>query len=124
MCHGLLRTQEGVLNTSGALTIFPLLKDIEMIIHTFAFHWKPEANEAQKRQAMEEIGALKAQIPEVLEAHVGLNFSSHGRGYALAGMMKFADRQRLQAYADHAAHQRLLAWLLPLVELIEIDFES
>jgi Stress responsive A/B Barrel Domain len=38
--------------------------------------------------------------------------------------MKFADRAALQAYAGHPAHLELLAWLMPLIEPVEVDFEA
>jgi len=38
--------------------------------------------------------------------------------------MKFADRASLEAYTDHPAHQELLAWLMPLIEPVEVDFEA
>jgi hypothetical protein len=37
--------------------------------------------------------------------------------------MKFADRAALDAYARHPAHQELLAWLMPLILPMEVDFE-
>lgn len=95
-----------------------------MILHHFAFRWAPEVGEASKARALAELRALKEQIPQILEAHVGPNLSPRGQGYALAGMMTFADRAQFAAYLDHPAHQRLVAWLAPLVELIEVDMES
>lgn len=95
-----------------------------MILHTVAFQWKPQATDAHRQRALVELRALKAQIPELLEAHVGHNFSAHGQGHELACIMKFADRPALQVYAEHPAHRKLTEWLLPLVTLIEIDLES
>lgn len=95
-----------------------------MIIHHFAFRWAPDVEEALKARALAEIRALKNQIPQILEAHVGVNLSPRGQGYALAGVMRFADRAQLAAYLDHPAHQSVVHWLAPLVELIETDIES
>ena len=38
--------------------------------------------------------------------------------------MKFTDQQALAAYNSHPIHQKLLAWLLPLIDPLEVDFES
>ena len=70
------------------------------------------------------IGALKSRIPGVLESHVGKNVSPRGQGYAIGGVMKFADQAALEAYNAHPVHQDLLKWLVPLIEAIEIDFDS
>lgn len=94
-----------------------------MIIHTFLFRWKPEVAAPQKQRALEEIQALQGQIPGLLEVYVGHNFSPRSQGYAFGGVMKFSDRTTFDAYNDHPVHQKLLAWLMPLIEPVEVDFE-
>jgi hypothetical protein len=94
-----------------------------MVIHIFAFRWKPSATAEHKQRAIDEIRALKTQIPGILEAVVGHNVSPRSQGYETGGMMKFADHAAYDAYADHPVHQRLLAWLMPLIEPVEVDFE-
>jgi hypothetical protein len=95
-----------------------------VVIHTFAFRWKPSATDAQKQRAIHDIRALQGKIPGLLESHVGLNFSSNSLGYQLGGMMKFTDRSALVAYGEHPVHKDLLSWLLPLIDPMEVDFES
>jgi hypothetical protein len=94
-----------------------------MVIHTFSFRWKPGTTEAQKERAYDEISTLHLQIPSILETNVGANFSPRSQGYEFGGVMKFADRDCLDAYATHPVHLQLLAWLVPLVDAIEVDFE-
>jgi len=94
-----------------------------MVIHTFAFRWKPGVTQEQKLRVQSEIRALQGQIPGLLETWVGANFSPRSQGYALGGVMKFADRAALEAYGPSPAHQKLLAWLMPLIEPVEVDFE-
>jgi len=53
---------------------------------------------------------------------VGLNVSPRGQGYELGGAMKFADAASCEKYNQHPVHQKLLVWLLPLIEPIEVDF--
>ncbi len=38
--------------------------------------------------------------------------------------MKFADKASLDAYGPHPIHQKLVNWLMPLIEPIEVDFEA
>ena len=89
--------------------------------HVFAFQWKPNASEAQKEKAAREIAALQGKIPGLLQTHVGPNISPRGKGYTFVGIMQFKDRASLEAYPQHPAHQALLAWLVPLIDAIELD---
>lgn len=95
-----------------------------MVIHTFAFRWRPGVTEEQRQRAISAIRDLQGRIPGLQETWVGVNFSSRSQGYALGGVMKFADRASLEAYGSHPVHQELLAWLMPLIEPVEVDFET
>jgi hypothetical protein len=94
-----------------------------MIIHTFAFRWKPSVTPDRKQHVMVAIRRLQGQIPGLLETWVGRNISPRSQGYELGGVMKFNDRAALEAYGSHPVHQELLSWLLPLIEPVEVDFE-
>jgi len=94
-----------------------------MYMHMFAFRWKPGVTEEEKRRVVTEIRALQGQIPGLLETAVGMNISPRGGGYELGGSMKFADKAALDSYGGHPAHQKLLSWLMRLIEPIEVDFE-
>jgi hypothetical protein len=94
-----------------------------MFIHMFAFRWKPGVTDAQITQVATEIAALQGQIPELLESSVGRNLSPRGGEYGFGGVMKFADQAAMERYNSHPAHQKLLQWLLPLIDPIEVDFE-
>lgn len=93
-----------------------------MYIHIFAFRFKAGVTEQQKETIAAAIRNLKSEIPLVLESWVGMNDSPQGAGYEMGGIMKFADKAACEAYGAHPAHQKLLSWLLPLVEPIEVDF--
>jgi hypothetical protein len=95
-----------------------------MVIHTFAFRWKPGVTSDQRQQAIDAIRALQGEIPGLTETHVGINISPRSQGYELGGMMKFSDRAAYEAYNGHPVHQNLLSWLVPLIEPLEVDFES
>jgi len=95
-----------------------------MFIHMFAFRLKAGVTEAQQERMLREIGDLQKHIPGVLETQVGKNVSPRGQGYAIGGVMKFADQSALEAYNTNPVHQELLKWLVPLIEAIEVDFPS
>jgi hypothetical protein len=93
-----------------------------MYIHMFAFRFKAGVTEAKKEEIVAAIRALEKEIPEVLETWVGRNASPRGQGYELGGVMKFADAAACERYGAHPVHQKLLGWLMPLIEPIEVDF--
>ncbi len=95
-----------------------------MVIHLFGFQWKPGLADEAKARVAREIRALQGEIPGLLETHVGANFSPRSLGYAFGGVMKFVDRAALEAYQSHPAHRKLLEWLMPLIEAVELDFEG
>ena len=95
-----------------------------MYIHMFAFRWKLGVTEDQKQRVISEIRKLQGQIPGLMETSVGVNVSPRGLGYELGGVMKFADQSALDAYGSHPVHQKLLSWLIPLIDPIEVDFED
>jgi stress responsive alpha/beta barrel protein len=95
-----------------------------MHIHMFAFRWKPGVSEAQKSRVRREIRNLQGQIPGLLETWVGTNFSHRSLGYELGGVMKFADEASLLAYPAHPVHVKLVDWLMPLIEPVEVDFDT
>ena len=95
-----------------------------MVVHTFAFRWKAGVREDQKARAIVEIRALQGQIPGLLETWVGSNISPRSQGYELGGVMKFTSQEALKAYGGHPVHQKLLQWLMPLIDPIEVDFEA
>lgn len=36
----------------------------------------------------------------------------------------FEDKAAFDGYASHPAHMRLLKWLVPLIDALELDFEA
>jgi hypothetical protein len=52
------------------------------------------------------------------------NISPRGKGYRFAGIMQFRDKASLDADVQHPAHHALLAWLIPLIDAIELDLRA
>jgi len=98
--------------------------DSANVFHVFAFQWKQGTSEAQKDRATKEISAFQGVIPGLLQTHVGPNISPRGKGYTFCGIMQFKDKLSLDAYVQHPAHQALLAWLVPLIDAIELDLRA
>jgi hypothetical protein len=95
-----------------------------MVIHTFAFRWKPAVTTVQKQRVIAAIRDLQGKIPGLVETWVGENISPRSQGYDLGGVMKFDNRMALESYNSHPVHQELLAWLMPLIDPLEVDFEA
>jgi hypothetical protein len=98
--------------------------DVGTVFHVFAFQWKPNAIDAQKQRAARDIVAFQGHIPGLLQTHVGSNISPRGKGYTFGGIMQFKDQAALDAYVQHPSHQALLAWLVPLIDAIELDLRA
>jgi hypothetical protein len=94
------------------------------VFHVFAFRWKPNTSEAEKDRAAKEIAAFQGQIRGLLQTHVGPNISPRGKGYTFGGIMQFKDKASLDAYFQHPTHQALLAWLVPLIDAVELDLQA
>ncbi|MGA2414172.1 MAG: Dabb family protein [Candidatus Sulfotelmatobacter sp.] len=94
------------------------------VFHVFAFQWKPGTSQAQIDRATKEISAFQGVIPGLLQTHVGPNISPRGKGYTFGGIMQFKDKAALADYVRHPAHQALLAWLVPLIDAIELDLRA
>ena len=94
------------------------------VFHVFAFQWKQAATDEDKARAFRDISAFQGQIPGLLETHAGANISPRGKGYTFGGIMRFKNQAALDAYVQHPAHQALLAWLVPLIDAIELDLHA
>jgi hypothetical protein len=95
-----------------------------MFIHIFGFKWKPEATEADKYRAQQDILAFRGHIDGLIDVHVGPNVSPKGQGYTFAGLMMFENKAAADAYTKHPTHLALLKWLVPLIDPVELDFEA
>jgi hypothetical protein len=95
-----------------------------MFIHIFGFRWREHATDAYKERAEREIRAFAGTIPGLIDVAAGKNVSPRGQGYTFAGLMRFTDRAAYDAYAIHPSHLALLKWLVPLIDPVELDFDS
>ena len=122
-------SRRAILAAAGAAAVLSTAPEVRALsaesaqmIHMFAFRWKPVATEEQKNRAIAEIASFRGRVPGLLEVNVGKNISPRGQGYETGGVMKFTDADALAKYAVNPVHTALLAWLLPLIDPVEIDF--
>ena len=97
---------------------------MDSVFHVFAFQWKPQATEAEKKRAAKHIRAFQGVIPGLLQTHVGPNISPRGKGYSFGGIMQFSDKASLDAYVEHPTHKALLKWLVRLIDAVELDIQA
>ena len=97
-----------------------------MVEHLVLLKWKAGIAAESIENAFVGLRALKHQIPGVLELTCGPNFSARARGFDAGLYVRFTDRDALDAYIVHPAHQEVVnTLLLPIREdVIALDFEA
>lgn len=75
---------------------------------------------------MSALRSLRDSVPGVLELSCGANFTSRGREFTHALMVKLVDKAALDAYAVHPEHVRVVTELLAPIrkDVLAIDFEA
>jgi hypothetical protein len=95
-----------------------------MYVHAFMFQWKVGIADRQRNDAMRQIQSLAGKIPGLVELTCGENVSPRSQGFTHGGVMKFSDKNSLDAYDKHPEHQKVLALLKPMLSLAaELDYE-
>lgn len=96
-----------------------------MIEHIVLMKKRPETSEAEMERALDALRALKEQIPGIVSFTAGVNFSPRGAGFTHAAVARFTDREALQGYAPHPAHQAVVKLLNEVTqERVIIDYEA
>ena len=98
---------------------------IPMIEHIVLFQWKPEATPEQIESALTELKALQTKIPNVLALSVGKNFSERSQGFTHGLVVRFPDREALEVYGPHKAHQHVVqTFINPIrLDILAVDYE-
>ena len=96
-----------------------------MLEHIVLFRWKPSTDAPTQARIIRELLALKGLIPEIIDISGGANFSERSQGYTHGIVIRFRDRQSLDAYQIHPEHQRVVKeWVRPhLEEILAVDYE-
>lgn len=97
-----------------------------MVEHLVLFRWTAEAPAEAIAQVMDELRALRGQIPGVRDLTCGENFSPRSQGFTHALVVRLEDRAALEAYGPHPAHQRVVQeFINPIrADVLALDYEA
>lgn len=76
-----------------------------MTVHIALFKWKPEITPGRIAKLLDDIRALKGQIPEIREIYAGENYSKWAKEYTHAVVVTCRSREDLNTYRAHPAHK-------------------
>ena len=96
-----------------------------MVEHIVLFRFKPETAEATKQTIATELMALKSKVPSIIDITAGPNFADRNKGFEYGLVVRFHDRQGLDAYQVHPDHERLVHELIrpALADILAVDYE-
>jgi hypothetical protein len=102
-----------------------------MIVHIVLFRLKPQLPHTTRDGLAEVLASATREIPSIRRAHIGSRVTM-GRAYeqlmtadySFAAILEFDDRDGLQAYLDHPAHEQLAHRFYATVDqALTYDFE-
>jgi hypothetical protein len=93
-----------------------------MIVHIVCWKYKPEATDAQRREHVERLRALKDLVPGMESFDVGSDILGLDRSYDTGLVGVYADRAALDAYSDHPEHVKVAAMGKQLATAVSVDF--
>ena len=90
------------------------------------FKWKEDASAEAIIAAIEALKRLKNKIPSIIELSCGKDFSNRSQGFEHGLIVKFRDRNGLEEYSPHPAHQEVVQNLIKpiLADIIALDYET
>ncbi|PLT35100.1 Dabb family protein [Bacillus sp. V5-8f] len=96
-----------------------------MVEHIVLIKFSEEPTEQQMDEMITKTLSLKDRIPGILDIRQGKNFSNRNQGFHVGLTVRFEDRQALENYGPHPAHQELVSSLkeMGLVDLLVVDFD-
>lgn len=96
-----------------------------MVEHIVLFKWKEGTSTGTISLVMDKLKGLKEQIPEIEDLSCGENFSDRAQGFEHALVVRFRDRDALETYQPHPAHQEVVQNLIQpiLAGILSVDYE-
>ncbi|MFG6118074.1 MULTISPECIES: Dabb family protein [Thalassobacillus] len=96
-----------------------------MIEHIVLVKFSEETTKEQKQELIRRTLNLKHIIPGIVDIQQGLNFSDRSQGYEVGLTVRFKDRESLENYGPHPAHQEIVSYLkrIGMKDSIIVDFE-
>ena|SRR5258708_39172710 len=95
-----------------------------MVEHIVLFKWKPDTSREAIEAAVAGLMGLKYKIPGIIDMTCGDNFSSRSQGYEFGLVIRFTDREALEAYGPNPLHQEVVQTLIAPIreEVIAVDY--
>ncbi|WP_082234956.1 Dabb family protein [Halobacillus massiliensis] len=96
-----------------------------MIEHIVLVKFSQATTTEQKQELIRRTLELKNIIPGIVDIQQGINFSSRSQGYEVGLTVRFKDREALENYGPHPAHQDVVSYLekIGMEDSIFVDFE-
>lgn len=96
-----------------------------MIEHVVLFKIRSSASPDETKLMLTQLLGLRKKIGGILEATAGVNFSQRARGYTHAFVVRFSDRDSLEAYMVHPEHRSVVEkYIHPISEeVLVLDYE-
>ena len=95
-----------------------------MIKHIVFLKFKPEATAEQRREIIEELRALPAQIDVIREYEVGEDVLKSPRSWDAALVGTYDSLEALKTYSEHPAHVAVVQKIRVISEgAASVDFE-
>lgn len=96
-----------------------------MLTHIVVWKYRPEADEARRRDHVARLGRLREVIPEIQSFAVGADVLGLPRSYHTGLVATFRDRAALEAYNVHPDHVEVAALGREISEHVaSVDFED
>jgi len=94
-----------------------------MVKHIVMWKFKPEVTPAQQNEMKRRLEALLGVVPSLKTIEVGLDESKKPAAMDMVLLTTFNTFEDLNAYAIHPAHQKVVAFVKPLVlDRAVVDF--
>ena len=94
-----------------------------MLIHIVCWKYKPETDPQTRRDHIEQLRALTAIIPEIESFEVGADILHLERSFDTGLVAVYPDREALDVYTDHPAHQEVVALGKQISDkVVSVDF--
>lgn len=95
-----------------------------MLEHIVLFKPKAQTTPEQEDELVRRLLALRDQIPDIVDISAGRTITDRSQGYRLGLVVRFRDKEGLDRYGPHPAHQQVVAFVKEIADdLIAVDYE-
>ena len=96
-----------------------------MVEHLVLFKWKDGVSAEAIESAVDGLKGLRHRIPGIIDLTCGDNFSDRNQGFQTGLVVRFQDREALEAYGPHPLHQEVVQNLISPIraDVLAVDYE-